>query len=269
MKQIITNLLLVTVLTSCSKDDITNNEALITNIKIDLLGSYNGINENKIGFYFEYDNKSRLIKKIGGFSSTPTTSGYTGFYSNEIYTSLLYSGNNVTVEKFSSSPEFSVPKNTNYYTLNNSNQIIERKIPNTNNYLDEKHVYQYSNNKLVEIITTFPNYPLNPNDPNQYTISFSEKFYYDSDENLSRTEYYLQHDGVDFEKKVERIFESYDTSVNPIKRLYLLNDYFYRSISKNNYRKYSEFRYTNNTISSFTEINWTFNYDSKGNLILN
>lgn len=278
MKRIITILLLGTIFFSCSRndDDITNNgnelvldkvHVYFTVANLDAIINSNG---NELFYYFEYDSNQRLIKKIGGFLPISSSTGYESF-ADKIYTTLLYNNNKVTVENFSSSPEFTVPKKSNYYTLNNSNQIIEKEIPDTNdNYLFKKQIFNYSNNKLVEIKTIFPNMPYYSADPNDYVLTYSEKFYYDSDSNLSKTECFEQHNGINMGEKVVRIFENYDTSsLNPVKRLYLLDDYFYRSISKNNFRKYTEIKYNNNIETSTSIIAWAFNYDANGNIILN
>jgi hypothetical protein len=278
MKRIITILLLGTIFFSCSRndDDITNNANELVLDKVHVyftvvnLNAIINSNGNELFYYFEYDSNQRLIKKTGGFLPMSSLTRYESF-TDKIYTTLLYNNNKVTVENLSSSPEFTVPKNSNYYTLNNSNQIIEKEISTTNdNYLFKKQIFNYSNNKLVEIKTIFPNMPYNSADPNDYVLTYSEKFYYDSDSNLSKTEYFEQHNGLNMGEKVVRIFENYDTSsLNPVKRLYLLDDYFYRSISKNNFRKYTEIKYNNNIETSTYITAWSFNYDANGNIILN
>lgn len=200
---------------------------------------------------------------------SPTT-GYSGFFTNEMYTSLVYNNNKVTVENFSTSTVFSVPKNSIYFTLNGAMQIEQKEIPNIyNNYWSKKQVYNYLNNKLVEIKTTLPNMPYDPSDPNDYLLTYSEKFYYNNNGNLAKTEYFEQQNGINIGEKIVRIFENYDSSLNPWERFYLLEEYFYRSFSKNNYRKYTELHYNNDIITSSNETNWTFLYDSNGNILIN
>lgn len=270
MKKIITVLFLTALLFSCSNhDEAGSNDPLITNIKVDLIRSGHWANPNEMDYYFLYDTQNRLVRKNGGIRGMASSTGFNGFFSTEIYTQLTYDGNRVTVEDFSSSPDFNVFTNTNYYTLNSSNQIVEREIPNPNSVeWYKKQIYIYSNNKLVEIKTSLPNMPYFPDD-GDYIKTYSEKFYYDANGNLAKTEYFEQHDGISIGEKIIRTFEDYDTSTNPTKRLYLLNEYFYRSISNNNFRKYTETRYYYNETPSVSEKTWVFNYDSSGNIIVN
>ena len=276
MKKIIIILLTGFLLFSCSIDDDSNNKVenpLITTIKINLNKPVLLLNQNELIFHFHYDTQKRLIKKTGSFLPLSSISLFNAYFTKDIYTSLEYNYNKVTVENFSTSPEFIVPKNSIYYILNNSNQILEKEIPdnkNSNqNYWFKRLYYDYSGNKLNEIITTFPNMPYFPDEPNDYILTYSEKFYFDTNGNLSKSEYVEKRNGIENGEKVIRIFEDYDSSINPTEKFYLLEEYFYRSLSKNNYRKYREIHYDNGILTSSTEYSWTFNYDSNGNIILN
>lgn len=274
MKNIIKILFLILFTTSCSKDDNIEepivNDPLITKLNVNVFNPgalYYDPAETK--FNFEYDENKRLTKKIGGFLSVSGATGFSGFFTEKIFTSLTYSNNNVTVENFSSSTDFTVPKNSKYFTLNVLNQIETKEIPSTNNYLFKKQFYKYSNGKLTEIKTTFPNMPYDPNDPNDYVWTYLENFYYDQNGNLTKTEYFEQQNGINKGESILRTFEDYDSSINPCKRFYLLDDFFYRSLSKNNYRKYTEIHYNNDILSSTSYTIWTFNYDSNGQIIIN
>lgn len=110
--------------------------------------------------------------------------------------------------------------------------------------------------------------PYFPNDPNDYILTYSEKFYFDTNGNLSKSEYTEKRNGIEEGEKIIRIFENYDTSINPTEKFYLLEEYFYRSLSKNNFRKYKEIHYDNGILTSSAEHSWTFNYDANGNIIL-
>lgn len=220
-------------------------------------------------FYFEYDNAEKLTKKIGGFLSTSGSTGFGGIFSTEIYTNLLYQGDNVTVEDFSSSTNFTVPKNSKYFKLNSSNLIAEKETPDPlSNYRYRKEFFYYKNGRLDEIKTTLPNAQYDPTDPNDYIETYSEKFYYDSVGNLTETEYFELHNGINTENKRIRYFENYDSSTNPFRKFTLLDEYFYRSLSKNNFRSYKEVKIWYG-ITNVSQQSWEFNYDSKGNIILN
>lgn len=266
MKQLLMFLTIGILLVSCSSNEEEiendqNNAPLITK-----MSPYGLTSENQSGLYtyFEYDNAKRLTKKSGKFIEiNPRT-----FYINEIYTSLEYVNNTVTVENFTTLVGNSVPKESIYITLNKSMQIEKKEIPNGyNNSWHRKLVYYYLDNKLVEIKTTFPNTPYTF--PDNYLLTYSEKFYYDSNSNLSKTEYFEQRNSINKGEKIVRIFENYDNSTNPLKRFYLLDQYFYGSISKNNYTKYTEIHYDDDVETTKYESNWKYLYDEKGNVLVN
>lgn len=270
MKHLFTILFIGLSLISCSSNEEdtenNNNERVLDKIGIDITNS--AINPS-VSFSFEYNNEKKLIKKTGGYLELSPTTGYGTRFSNEIYTLLTYTNNKVIVENFSNSVVFTVPRNTIYYSLNSSNQIEQKEVPNVSNTVhSKKQVFKYSQGKLSEIITSFPNMPYDPDDANDYVLTYSEKFYYDANDNLIKTEYLELHNGEDSGRKIVRTFEDYDTSYNPFKRLQLLEEYFYRSISKNNFRKYTETSYYNED-PSIKETVWTFTYDAQGNIVFN
>jgi len=267
MKQILTFLTLVILLFSCSGNedeevDINQNNAyLVTKMS---QGFPLGIPTESFT-YFEYDNSKRLIKRTGEFVEVPPQ-GFRFF--SDIYTSLVYDNNRVTVENFTDSNLFTIPKNTIYITLSNSMQIEKKEITYiTNNHYFKTLFYKYSNNKIVEIKTTLPDNAYGATGANDF-LSFIEKFYYDSNGNLTRTEFFQQEYGINKGEKIVRIFGDYDNSINPWKKLYLLDEYFYRSISKNNFRKYTEIHYNNDILGITKEESWTFFYDANGNILI-
>lgn len=273
MKHLFIILLAGICLTSCSSNEDntenSNTDPLVKLIKFE--GAYMGqvpVNSSQINFNFEYDSSSRLTKKVGGYVDLSSSTGFGKFFTNEIYTSLIYTNNKVTVENFDTSDIYTVAKNSIYYTLNSSNLIEEKEIPNRITINSRKQFYKYSNGKLVEIVTTYPNMTYYPDDETDYVLTYSEKFYYDADNNLTKTEYTEQHNGKDEGEKIVRTFEDYDASYNPFKRLQLLEEYFYRSLSKNNFRKYTETLYYYENVSK-NETAWTFTYDAQGNIVLN
>lgn len=259
-------------LASCSSADEDvpdpNTDPLVKQMKFD--GANNGfpVNPSEINFNFEYDNTKRLTKKVGGYLPLAAATGFDRIFSDKLYTSLVYSNNKVTVENFYDSDIYAVSKGTIYYTLNSANLIAEKEVPNTIAINTKKQVYKYAEGKLTEVVTSYPNMTYYPEDPTDYILTFSEKFFYDANNNLTKTEYTELHNGKSEGEKIVRTFEDYDTSYNPFKRMQLLEDYFYRSLSRNNFRKYTETLYYYDTVST-KETGWTFLYDAQGNIVVN
>ncbi|BFM44289.1 hypothetical protein CFS9_29300 [Flavobacterium sp. CFS9] len=273
LKHLFTILIAGISLVSCSNADEdssnNNNDPLVKQINFEG-ANFTGlpVYPSEIKFNFEYDNSKRLIKKVGGYLAVAPTTGYDRYFSDKVCTSLVYNDNKVTVENFYDSDIYTVAKSTLYYTLNSANLIVEKEIPNTIANNSRKLVYKYSDGKLTEIITSYPNMKYYANDPTDFVLTFSEKFYYDANNNLTKTESTELHNGKSEGEKIVRTFEDYDTSYNPYKRMQLLEEYFYRSLSRNNFRKYSE------TIDHYGEVStkktsWTFVYDTQGNIVVN
>lgn len=273
MKYLFTILIAGICLTSCSNNEDSENnntDPLVKQIKFE--GSPIGlpINPSAIDFHFEYDNSKRLTKKVGGYIDISPATGYNKQFTDKVFTTLIYADNKVTVENFYDSDIYTVAKNTAYYTLNSSNLIEEKEVPSTIVMNFRKEFYKYSNGKLAEIVTTFPNRKYYPDDKTSYILTFSEKFYYDSNDNLFKTERFEQHNGKNEGERIVKTFENYDTSFNPYKRLKLLEEYFYRSLSRNNFRRYTEtlYYYDNDNVPN-KETSWGFTYDAQGNIVTN
>lgn len=273
MKYLFTILFAGICLASCSsnEEELENNnpEPLIKQLNFE--GSYMSgipINASDINFNFEYDSNTRLTKKVGGYVDVAMGSRYSKRFTDKVYTILIYTDNKVTVENFYDSDIYTVPKSTANYTLNKFNLIEEKQVPNSIAINFKKQFYTYSNGKLTEIVTTFPNMTYYPDDETDYILTFSEKFYYDANDNLVKTEFFEQHNGKNEGERIVKTFENYDTSFNPFKRLQLLEEYFYRSLSRNNFRKYTETTYYYNDVSK-KESTWGFNYDKQGNIVVN
>lgn len=218
MKKIFTLLFSSFILFSCSGDDdkeqTQNDDALITKMSLILYPNSLPYNNSELSFYLQYDNDKHLIKKTGGFLSVSGSTGFSNYFSDKIYTNIVYNGSKATVENFSSSPDFTVLKDSKYYTLNN-NQIIQKEVPNANVFYNKKQTFKYINDKVVEILTTLPDMPYFP--PDDYIPTYLEKFHYNSNGNLIMSEYFEQRDGVNKGIKIVRSFGQYDNSTNPFK----------------------------------------------------
>lgn len=265
--------LLLMLIISCSRDQVpekmVQNDPLVAKIATAVL--YPGAmpyHNAELMFYYTYDGNERLTKKIGGFLPVSGSTGLGGFFTDKIQTNLKYENDKVTVEDVSIDPDFTIPKNIKYFKLNSSNLILEKEIPHRSSaYWDKKQLYTYKNGMLDEITTTLPNMPYDPTDPNDYIITYSEKFFYDGSKNLIRTEYFELQNGVKNGEKIIRFFENYDNSYNPFKRFTLLDEYFYRSLSQNNFRNYKEEK-TESGITNVSQQEWGFNYDTSGQIII-
>ena len=161
---------------SCDREEIgevVQEDPLVTKLSVRVLDpNAMPFNNAEMSYNFAYDDSQRLTKKVGGFLPVSGSTGYNFLYfSKLIQTEIKYNGNNVVVEDFSTSPDFSVQKNTRSYTLNAQNQIIGREIPDASVYWFKKDTFIYKNGKLDEIKTTLPNKPYDPTDPDDHIFT--------------------------------------------------------------------------------------------------
>ena len=262
---------------SDNESDIKNEqEFLVKKISLTFItvGHNNEIpsSENNKHYTFEYDSNNRLIKKNGMMFQISSSTGY-GYYFfvKEASTVIEYNGKSATLKNISSDPNFTISEYREDFILNNSNQIIEKNIPYKNSMANKKIKYFYNGKVLIKRETTYPNRSYDPSESWDYIETIIEDFIYDSNNNLQKIVTTSHKTGnVKSVNKIKEItFGNYDTSKNPFVKLGILNDYFERSLSKNNFRSRSEISYNiDGTPSDKSENNWTFMYDTKGNLIL-
>ena len=223
-------------------------------------------------FGFEYDSSNRLTKKKGAFVSSSSAGGIMYYlFIEEFGTIIEYGNKSATIKNFSTRPDLTLPEDIENLIFNNTNQIIEKNIPNRNPRSNKKIKYFYNDKLLIKRETTYPNQFYDPSLPWDYIETIIEDFIYDSNHNLQKIVTTNHKTGnVNSVTKIEEItFSDYDTSKNPFVKLGILNDYFERSLSKNNFRSRTKTGYDRNgTINSKSENNWNFAYDAKGNLIL-
>ncbi|WP_407499663.1 hypothetical protein [Elizabethkingia anophelis] len=108
-------------------------------------------------------------------------------------------------------------------------------------------------------------------EPWEYIETIVEDYIYDSNSNLQKIVTTSHKTGsINSVDKIKEItFGNYDTSKNPFVKLGILNDYFERSLSKNNFRSRTEISYNiDGSPYKGSENTWNYPYDSSGNLTL-
>lgn len=227
--------------------------------------------ENDPNCYFEYNSQGQVTKKIGGIVQMSSAAGIPNFFSNWIYTTVTYSGNSAEMNTYSSNSTFNPQVNKKYFEFDSQKRLIKSIIYAPSSIEWEKHLsYKYdATGKLVEILTELPNMPYFPDDPGDYILTYVDKFTYDVSGNLLTATTTERHDNVDayVMKKVE--FSNFDTVSNPFQSLRIFEDYFYLSLSKNNFQKIKtqEFNFVGQE-TSFNEMTWTNTYTPDGKLKL-
>lgn len=190
----------------------------------------------------EYHN-NKVTKRTGGWIDTE----FGNKFSKLLETHIAYSGNEAVLTKFSKREDVIVSKDFQRYRLNGK-QISEAifTYQNKPDYI-EKYVYTYKNNQIkhIDLFVTDGYYT---ND-----LRSRRDFYFSTNGNLDSLVYRnAVHDYdeiilpyIDYKDKMRKvmIFSDYDQSQNPFQNLSMFIDLYYKSLSKNNFRKIETLEY--------------------------
>ncbi|MGV0977571.1 hypothetical protein [Empedobacter falsenii] len=194
----------------------------------------------------EYQN-NQVTKRIGEWMELAGSTGYDNKFSKLFETQITYSGNQVSVTKVSKMEGINYPKDFETYTFNGK-QIVEAVLTYQNrpNY-KERYVYTYENNQIkhIDLLVTDSYYT---ND-----LRSRRDFYFSKNGNLDSLVYREStHDYndivppfIDYKIKKRNVttFSNYDQSQNPFQNLGVFTDLYYKSLSKNNFRKMETVQY--------------------------
>ncbi|MEL7589273.1 MAG: hypothetical protein AAGU19_21345 [Prolixibacteraceae bacterium] len=211
-----------------------------------------------------YDKDSRIVHRIGDLISVNPNSGVSYVLSENIADTLIYKGNSIVITKH-------IVTGENWLTSYRRELLIKdgmlvRKVFDDDYYGMDYYgvndfdtvLYYYNGYKQVEKTSA-----LNP------YRQMDSKFKYDENGNLSMvvSETYYRDTNDTFYKDTLR-FSDYDNSPNLTKELILFEECFFRSLSVNNFRKYS-FKRVNleNDQVSTEERSWAFYYDENNYVI--
>ncbi|MGR3855658.1 hypothetical protein [Chryseobacterium indologenes] len=228
--------------------------------------AFNGLEQN---YLFEYDAQGRIIKKIGGKLEHSGGTGFPYAYSKSVYTAVTYTGNTAIMKDYSSDPGFTVQLKERRLEFDNQGRVIKVVIPQVNNsYMDKYLTYTYdASGKLTEILTEYPNIPYDPTDPQDYILTYVEKFIYNTSGNLEKAIKTERHNNIDAYITNEITLDNFDSAQNPFKKLGIFEEYFYFSLSKNNpQRKISKEFKPYSSEFFLSQSNWTNQYNSDGSL---
>jgi major membrane immunogen (membrane-anchored lipoprotein) len=200
---------------------------------------------------FEYSG-DKVIKRIGGFISIPTSSGFSWLYTESIYDSVQYLNKN-TVRIFTADnfEELNVASNEREITLEDGRMV--RKITatdlETGEAADTIFYYYNAQNRIERTEQHF-----------EWTI-ITRTYTFDAGGNLTKISGVKKYRDGEVAITTEETFGGYDNKPNPLKGLCLWQDYYYRSLSSNNFTSYT---YTSG--STEETKNWTLVYDINGNV---
>jgi hypothetical protein len=200
----------------------------------------------------------QVIKRTGGFAQVP---GYVGLYfifSKDVYEEITYRRDAVTIDrKFSRAGFYDPYKKEIFFSDNKISRIVV-----LNDQL-RSIMYPYYNSSGLIYKTVETRWRIRTQGDTLYIGTTVKDFFYEGG-NLVRVQ------GEDIGpfnsiSTTTETFEDYDTAPNPTKPLIIFDEIFYRSLSANNFRKYSiEKRGSSGYNSSSATLSWQLRYDNSG-----
>ena len=200
---------------------------------------------------FEYSG-DKVIKRIGGFIAVAASGGFSGRYTENIYDSVQYLNKN-TIRIFATDnfDELNVGSNEREITLEGGRMVRKITARDLETGKDADTIFYYYDEQN-RIKTTEQHFEW---------FVITKTYTFDAAGNLAKISGVKKYWDGEIRAAGEETFGGYDNKPNPLKGLCLWQDYFYRSLSTNNFTTYTY------TLGSTEETkNWTLFYDSNGNV---
>jgi hypothetical protein len=208
-----------------------------------------------------YNKKGQIVQRIGDVIESNSWSGYSYIYYDKLADTVVYNKNVITITKHLISNEIFNSVNPYKIELFIENGLMVKKInDNATTMANDNDTTVYSYNNTGNVIAMI-NY-------NRTDKTFS-KFTYDEKGNLNSiiSETYLRYNNK-ISYRDTSTFSNYDNTPNLTKKLFMFDECFYRSLSTNNFSKYSYKRYGVLSYSySYETRIWEFKYDENNYII--
>ncbi len=201
---------------------------------------------------------SKIVKRIGALSILDPASGFNFVFNQNLFEEIIYSQNLITITRKINSTSQTVNPDLETITLNNDNKMIS-KVRERFGLPTETEIFLYDASNLLK--------ESNSGDKTTINGGKNAKYYYNSNKNLDSIVTINYSLNVLKTKRIQT-FTNYDYDTNYTKNLFLFDETFYRSLSKNNYKKYTSktFDEMNNLIENDFRT-YDFQYDNNGKLI--
>ncbi len=206
--------------------------------------------------YFTYIS-GKVARRDGGFIPVPVSTGWSYLYTLDVFDQVEYFKDSIVMRKADSRPDLAVDEEKRKLFLTKGRLTTRIYYDPRGSEWNDTMKLSYGANGKVSKTESYGR------------SSFVVKtFSYDAKGNLLKVlgSVYLRHTGEQYGSSTE-IFEGYDGSDNPLKNLWQWDDTFYRSLSENNFTKYTSESLIGGSTGR-TSRSWTLHYDSKGRIQL-
>lgn len=235
MKQLILSCLCAVALLSCSKGkDVPAPALLIDSYAAKYLvhqhtGAYFSFPE---AYLMEYSG-GKVVKRTGGMLCRLSNSCQDDY---TLIQNVTSSGNTLHIDIKSGSSSFRALEQEWFFQMIGENKIAFQRYKNENSSSFDSLRYEYSGSGQLARITGF--YVLKHAAGTFVGKRYEKDFFFNVAGNLEKVEKREFYDGESVSIMTTETFGNYDTSINPFQKLFMFDDTFYRSLSKNNFRSY-------------------------------
>lgn len=266
MNKLLLSLLAGTLLlAACSKDDDT---VTVGQPSAPTLASYRILymdypgsvmpnpHDPKNRVYLTYDANGNVLKRTGALLPLNSTTGYDFIFSDSLYDEVTYAPNQIQITRKDTYKNLQVAPDRKWIFLENGRMVKAiREITNTVPALDTTFFY-YDQQAISRAVTK---------DRNQILY---KDFTYNAAGNLTQIKTMgVNRFGNDTTHFQVETFENYDQASNPVRPLYFFDELFLRSLSRNNFQKYTSHWYSKDSTAAAKQTkNWLLQYDSAGNV---
>ena len=204
----------------------------------------------------EYGSDGKVLKRWNGLIPVNPNYGFGTMFFDGLYDEVVYQNNQIVITKMDTLKNLNVHPDRKIITMEYGKMVrFIRETMWYNLTYDTTWLY-YNHETLFRTVTK-----------NSSTI-LTKDYFFDNAGNLSEIKglaigrYWNDTAYFQTEK-----FSDYDAAPNPVKELGIFDETFNRSLSTNNYRRYTFQRFNrDSTLAADQYRNWTFVYDSNGNV---
>lgn len=176
---------------------------------------------------------NKIVKRKGGVRPISQNSGFNGLFTDDVRDEVSYEGSFVHIERFLTHPTSSFPPNRMTYLLSQQNQPVWQASFVEGYPASERDTmhYEYVNNRIHR---TWKGHQQN---------TVISEYFFSSQNNLDSIVNMSYYEGVEVGSRSVAIFDDYDDKPNPLRKHWLFEDTYFRSLSRNNYRSYYDKQY--------------------------
>lgn len=248
--------LLLILLFSCKKENIEPQIPKINEYSIYSMFYPSGSMPAASMVKLKYNHSNKIVHRIGDLIGVNPQSGFLYRFIDDIADTLVYEGNSIIIKKHILNGENWIASYKRELLLKDG--LLVRKIFDYSyygTYYFDRYdtvMFYYNDSKQIEKTRAF-----------RFNNRMESNFKYDENGNLSMvTSELLNRTTNDTIHKDTLLFSDYDNSPNLTKELIIFEECFFRSLSTNNFRKYSFIRRNRfNTVLTTEKRSWNFDYD--------